>query len=117
MSPHRYVACLVSVFALAFVGITSGLFFIEPFQGDLTRVGAFREAEYRWIEPQRYFTEPRTLSADSLDEYREPCDLLVVGDSFLMVDATIKSDVDTEGQESHGVLRSGCLSLKVSCPP
>ena len=82
MSPHRYAACLVSVFALAFVGITAGLFFIEPFQGDLTRVGAFREAEYRWTEPQRYFTEPRTLSADSLDEYREPCDLLIIGDSF-----------------------------------
>src|SRR5262249_31205690 len=31
---------------------------------------------------------------------------LVVGDSFLMVDAAVQGDVDTEGQESHGVLRS-----------
>ena len=82
MSPRRYTTCLLCVFALAFVLITAGLFFVEPFQGDLTRVGAFREAEYRWTEPQRYFTEPRTLHANSLDEYREPCDLLVIGDSF-----------------------------------
>ena len=31
---------------------------------------------------------------------------LVVGDSFLVVDAAVQGDVDTEGQESHGVLRS-----------
>src|SRR5204863_6454611 len=31
---------------------------------------------------------------------------LVVSDSFLVVDATVQGDVDTEGQESHGVLRS-----------
>jgi hypothetical protein len=27
---------------------------------------------------------------------------LVVGDSLLVVDATVKGDVDAEGQESHG---------------
>src|SRR6478735_7953396 len=31
---------------------------------------------------------------------------LLVGDSFLVVDAAVQGDVDTEGQESHGVLRS-----------
>src|SRR5918999_2583739 len=31
---------------------------------------------------------------------------LVVGDSLLVVDAAIQGDVDAEGQESHGVLRS-----------
>src|SRR4029077_9424874 len=31
---------------------------------------------------------------------------LVVGDSFLVVDAAVQGDVDTEGQESHCVLRS-----------
>jgi hypothetical protein len=30
---------------------------------------------------------------------------LVVGDSFLVVDAAVQGDVDTEGQESDGVLR------------
>src|SRR3546814_18569423 len=33
---------------------------------------------------------------------------LVVGDSFLVVDAAVQGDVDAEGQESHGVLRSRC---------
>src|SRR6185369_5986654 len=31
---------------------------------------------------------------------------LVVGDSFLVVDAAVQGDVDAEGQESHVVLRS-----------
>ena len=31
---------------------------------------------------------------------------LVVGDSFLVVDAAVQGDVDTESQDSHGVLRS-----------
>src|SRR5580765_1387227 len=31
---------------------------------------------------------------------------LVVGDSLLVVDAAVQGDVDAEGQESHGVLRS-----------
>ena len=31
---------------------------------------------------------------------------LVVGDSFLVIDAAVQGDIDTEGQESHGVLRS-----------
>src|SRR5436190_1192057 len=31
---------------------------------------------------------------------------LVVGDSLLVVDAAVQGDVDAEGRESHGVLRS-----------
>src|SRR5690606_28364527 len=31
---------------------------------------------------------------------------LVIGDSFPVVDAAVQGDVDTEGQEPHGVLRS-----------
>ncbi len=82
MNASRYARRLLVVFALAFTVITAGLFFVEPFQGDLTRVGAFREAEFRWTEPQRFFTAPHTQSASSLDEYRTPCDILVIGDSF-----------------------------------
>src|SRR5688572_19286731 len=49
---------------------------------------------------------------------------LVVGDSFLVVDAAVQGDVDTEGQESHGVLRSryatsrppsGCNGTSLIC--
>jgi hypothetical protein len=40
---------------------------------------------------------------------------LVVGDSFLVVDAAVQGDVDAESQESHGVrqkcgLESQCLN-------
>jgi hypothetical protein len=31
---------------------------------------------------------------------------LVVGDSFLVVDAAVQGDVDAEGQETHGAPRS-----------
>src|SRR4029079_5508514 len=37
---------------------------------------------------------------------------LVVGDSFPMVDAAVQGDVDTEGQESHGVLRPRCATSR-----
>src|SRR4029079_13055859 len=40
------------------------------------------------------------------DEAGEEGVCLFVGDSFLVVDAAVQGDVDTEGQESHGVLRS-----------
>jgi hypothetical protein len=39
---------------------------------------------------------------------------LVVGDSFLVVDAAVQGDVDTEGQESYGVLRSRCATRRPS---
>src|SRR4029079_16450250 len=40
------------------------------------------------------------------DEAGEEGVCLFVGDSFLVVDAAVQGDVDTEGQESHGILRS-----------
>jgi hypothetical protein len=37
---------------------------------------------------------------------------LVVGDSFLVVDAAVQGDVKAEGQESQGVLRSRCATSR-----
>jgi hypothetical protein len=37
---------------------------------------------------------------------------LVVGDSFLVVDASVQGDVDTEGQESHGIPCSRCTTSR-----
>src|SRR6185369_5894305 len=42
---------------------------------------------------------------------------LVVGDSFLVVDATVQGHVDTEGQESHGALRPGYSKRRLSPAP
>src|SRR6185503_14228450 len=42
---------------------------------------------------------------------------LVVGDSLLVVDAAVQGDVDAEGQESHGVLRSRSATRRFRMAP
>jgi len=49
---------------------------------------------------------PAVARGDAVVGDAAPQHCLVVGDSFLVVDAAVQGDVDAEGQESHGVLRS-----------
>lgn len=76
--PHRrYV--LVDGAGGGPVGGVLGLgIYLQPVQGDLTRIGAYPERQFGWNQPQPAYASPLGTLAD----YRQPVDLLVLGDSY-----------------------------------
>jgi len=68
----------VACFALVLVGLS---FYLQPFYGDLTRVGGYPENLYGWNEPQLGFSEIGTSYLD-YREVDDEIDYLVLGDSF-----------------------------------
>ncbi len=51
---------------------------LEPVDGDLTRIGGFSERDYGWRKPESIYVEPLPVNDQSY-RYR---DILVLGDSF-----------------------------------
>ena len=80
-SSNAHRTYVLGVLLLAFVPaaafFATGLY-LQPLDGDLTRIGAHAEREYGWNSPQTVFQQPLyTIGA-----YTEPHDMVVVGDSF-----------------------------------
>ena len=54
---------------------------VEPLEGDLTRLGGFTENDFGWNEPQQQFSSP-LVSLEGKHEYDQYHDVVVLGDSF-----------------------------------
>ena len=52
--------------------------YLQPLDGDLTRVGAYAERDFGWNAPQAVFKQAQYTS----DEYTKGYDIVVLGDSF-----------------------------------
>lgn len=52
--------------------------YLQPLDGDLTRIGAYAERDYGWNGPQSVFDRPRYTSG----AYTSGHDIVVIGDSF-----------------------------------
>jgi hypothetical protein len=57
-------------------------FYMQPLNGELTRMGGYLENDFGWNLPQEKFTKPLFKRAESLDEYDQYYDVVVLGDSF-----------------------------------
>jgi hypothetical protein len=55
---------------------------MEPLSGSQTRIGGYLEKEYGWNKPQEAYESPQFVRGKSLEDYTEPFDLIVIGDSF-----------------------------------
>ena len=54
---------------------------VEPIEGDLTRLGGFTENDFGWNEPQQRFSS-MLYTFDEGREYKQYYDVVVLGDSF-----------------------------------
>ena len=55
---------------------------LEPYSGDLTRVGAFSENDYGWNAPQKVFSSSEVVVGKNISDYNRYYYIFVVGDSF-----------------------------------
>jgi hypothetical protein len=82
---YNLILAAVLVPVIVLLAITSA--FLQPYEGALTRLGGYPEKLYGWNQPQMAFFKPlyRQFTAREA-EYREPADVLIVGDSFTFSD-------------------------------
>lgn len=58
------------------------MIWLEPYSGDLTRIGAFQENEYGWNHYQKKFKSSHYKIGKNLNEYDGYYDIVTIGDSF-----------------------------------
>jgi hypothetical protein len=74
----RYVQGLLALVLAPWFGILAYGMYLQPFYGDLTRIGPHAEKDFGWNKPQLEFQ--RSLS--SVGKYDRYFDVVVLGDSF-----------------------------------
>jgi hypothetical protein len=75
---HKYSVALIGLVAVTSLFLWTVSWRLEPMEGDLTRIGDFRERDYAPRSPQYRYGTQKLVS----DIYDRPVDILVVGDSF-----------------------------------
>lgn len=85
---HRhYNLVLLAILGPVLALLVVAGFFLQPYDGGLTRLGGYPEQQYGWNEPQRRFNPPLYRQYMTREAgYREPVDVVVLGDSFTFDD-------------------------------
>jgi len=84
---RRYNRILLAILAPVVLLLVVAGFFLQPYDGGLTRLGGYPEQQYGWNEPQRRFDPPLYKQFMTREAgYREPVDVVVLGDSFTFDD-------------------------------
>ena len=53
MKHRHYNRILILIFCLLFAIVSGFMIWLEPYSGDLTRIGAFQENRYGWNQHQK----------------------------------------------------------------
>ena len=85
--PHARYAIGLLLLVLSALGALFGLgVYLQPVDGDLTRIGYFAERDYGWNGVESRFADTRLLLPRSAEDpggrYSEYHDVLIIGDSF-----------------------------------
>lgn len=78
----KYVIGLASVYLSLFIVLVILGIWLEPFEGDLTRVGGFSSNQYSWTKSQEAFVNLNYTQAASIEDYDKHFDIIIYGDSF-----------------------------------
>ncbi|MCX7193424.1 MAG: hypothetical protein NTY60_07375 [Proteobacteria bacterium] len=84
-SDRRFVLWLLALVILPVAGLFALGVYLEPLDGDLTRLGFYSERKFGWRDPQQRFPDTQlTFPASQSDtgRYDHYYDVLVLGDSF-----------------------------------
>ena len=57
-------------------------FYMDPPDKELTRMGGYLENDYGWNQPQEHYEKPLFFRANSISDYKQYYDIVVLGDSF-----------------------------------
>jgi len=82
MKHRHYNRILILIFCLLFAIVSGFMIWLEPYSGDLTRIGAFQENRYGWNQHQKKFKSPHYKIGSNLNEYDSYFDIVTIGDSF-----------------------------------
>jgi hypothetical protein len=83
MTPRRYNLLLAAIFGPVVTLMIAASFFLQPYDGELTRLGGFPESRYGWQTPQLRFAPPLyQLHKPTGSQYVAPAGVVVLGDSF-----------------------------------
>lgn len=82
MRTSSFNRIIILSFIVIALPLSSFVFWLEPFSGDLTRIGGYRENEYGWNQPQKRFLEPHYKVGESIADYDKYYDIVTIGDSF-----------------------------------
>lgn len=88
MKPKSFAAVFLGVYVLVALPIVGMAAWLEPFEGDLTRVGGLSENFHGWNQPQKVFPENlTTYHVVAGEEFRGGEEIVVFGDSFSHIGA------------------------------
>lgn len=80
---RRYNLLLAALLGPVVALMVAASFFLQPYDGDLTRLGGYPESLYGWQAPQKRFVPPLFRAFESAGaQYLEPADVVILGDSF-----------------------------------
>lgn len=80
---RRYNLLLAALLGPVVVLMFAASFFLQPYEGGLTRLGGYPESRYGWQAPQKRFVPPLFRAFESADaQFTEPADVVILGDSF-----------------------------------
>jgi len=80
---RRYNLLLAALLGPVVVLMFAASFFLQPYDGGLTRLGGYPESRYGWLAPQQRFVPPLFRAFESSDaQFIEPADVVILGDSF-----------------------------------
>ena len=82
MKVSSYNRIVILSFIVIALPLSFFVFWLEPFSGDLSRIGGYREDEYGWNLPQQRFIEPYYKIGEGIEEYDKYYDIVTIGDSF-----------------------------------
>jgi hypothetical protein len=76
--PRRYVYVFGMTLSISLVVMLAAAIYIQPLEGELTRLGSYAERDFGWNLPQKKVRGHANMAS----AYEERYDVLVVGDSF-----------------------------------
>jgi hypothetical protein len=82
MPAKLYNTIFLSFFTVLALVVTFFVFWLDPYVGDLARIGAYMENEYGWNEPQKKFRTPFYTIGENINDYDQHFDIVTIGDSF-----------------------------------
>lgn len=80
---RRYNLLLAALLGPVVALMFAASFFLQPYEGGLTRLGGYPESRYGWEAPQKRFVPPLFRPFGSAGaQFIEPADVVILGDSF-----------------------------------
>jgi hypothetical protein len=87
MKTSTYNKVLIISFICISLPLSFFVFWLEPYSGDLARIGGFKENEYGWNSFQKRFKKCHYTLGSNIEDYNKYFDIVTIGDSFSVNEA------------------------------